>query len=322
MSVSSRKIIKTCSVCHLTNISRGRWFCEACLSFYKRNKHRQDLVCKAGDKDFRCFIVASPTTTTVPGGCQISTVNDEDEDPLKKMARSGTVWRFLCPACRMAKCLEMNQSNRKTKDKKQQLASAIDKSIDTWDNLQHDQMLSVVVNAAQLFTNMLQSAPSLDSNLNFNNEFEAYQFYSQTIVLAQIEAMKQFASHFDFYRNLNLSDRSKVFLNTRMTMIVGENSIHPTEDGLPKIAAFSNYNFQKFRKVYPESSRIFFDHLQYQADISFQTTQRLDFNPIEKAFFLAFLFFDGNSMAPFQVFCQLLFIFVVSHSQSKIVGKW
>ena len=268
--------VRPCTICETGLAKRNPLFCEACLSFYKRNRNRTDLLCKRGALDFRCL-----------QNCDDYNEEEKDQTKFNKTTKTGLVRRFLCPACRMVKCRRVISND------------VIERELTNYDNNQQISCFNTVVKAASNFVYEMANEPCRNSLLHFNTYFEAHHFYTKTMVLSQINVMKKFASQFDFYKNLTVADRSKIFLETTLTMVAGEGLIHPEQH---LVGAFSKQNFQYFSNIFPQPSQIFFNNLNVQAKDTWNIVQSNQFTTVENAFFLTFLFFCGKFLILFYFF--------------------
>ena len=325
--MNTNKCGDVCTVCESGKIGRGRLFCEACLSFYKRNKNRRDLVCKAGDKEFRCLeklnrVAKQPTTTNL-----INFQIDNEQAKYNRTTRTGLVRRFLCPACRIAKCQQMVSNDNGNSTSSSSTSSSSSTDIDTFNKMQdypveysdiyqvrmslegneEMDMFQTIQIAAGNFLDSINQMPSRNCSLYFHNYNEAYAFYSQTVILTLITTMKKFASHFDFYQKLQVDDRTKLFLDRRMSMVAGEGVVRPNGH---TVASFSKQNFDNLCTIFPKSTTFYFKSLDTLVGKTWNFFQSMKFTQEEIAFFLTILFFNGNKKIIIVPFFCLIFLLI------------
>ena len=253
----------TCKVCEQGEIIRGNKLCEACLSFYKRNRNRRDLPCKNGQLYYRC---------------------DADEDSMKHQTytRSGAVWRFLCPACRLDKCRRIWSHDDKNGKNNNHAKVKID--------INTDSMFLNVLKSFETFNKSLEIHLNRFTQVTNDSDFVRDFFNS---LKTNIEFINAFAVSFPFYKNLDVNDRKNVFLNTRLNAVVGQGLIGSTDY---TVANFSSFNFKYVTQFFKGVAKDTMTAFDEQALKSWRFIQSLHFTEVEKAFFLTFLVFDCKSM--------------------------
>ena len=102
--VMDRKQLRLCKVCCHTKVGHGNEFCEACRSFYIRNRKRGSLPCKNDNLHYKCLQLEG----------------DESIEPYCILYKGGVNRRLLCPGCRLEKCKKLkslknnNNATRRT----------------------------------------------------------------------------------------------------------------------------------------------------------------------------------------------------------------
>ena len=249
-------------VCQYGKVKQGVHFCEGCRSFFNRNRNRHDLVCKSGTNN--CLV--------------------ELEDDRHKM---GSKHKYICPACRLARCLETRRFQR------QKLANIGD------DELRHcEQLVGLVMKGKHEIVENMNSYKIRNNDIEWTSPIQIYNDFMDSFC-HQFATLKKYGNIFPAFPKLNLQDKIAFFMATRFRIIAGENVIR--DDGF-SISTFSNKNHSRaFNLVRDESMRKVMDNITKQSFHSWTLLKGLQFSDVEKAFLLAFLFFDG-----------ILFIYLVN----------
>ena len=293
--------MKFCKVCKFGKIFRGANFCEACITFYKRNRKRNDLVCK-GDKNFRC------PDDDVDGddhlGPETSSHEQNNQESFNKLTKNGLLRRSLCPACRMEKYRKTVQQHRNSSSstESQPNADLIPLTSSTTGN--QEEMFNLVIGAADIFKGSLQTNRNWSSN--FVNFSDAYKFYVEQFVLSAIKSIKQMVSNFSFYQNLGITERRIIFLNTRFTPLCCEGLLH---GDICHVAALSSSTFYENVAICPERVKKCCLEVFEQAEKSWHFFRQFNFTNEEIAFIFVLSFFDGNFFSTFDSIFPLFFFF-------------
>ena len=259
-----------CKVCHDGNIVQGKYFCEACRTFFRRthNLGSDKPVCKtglyqclSGEKDFR--------------------------------RQDGASFRFLCRACRYEKCLAVSGLPSKLNEK--QMKNSPVHSMHDRDNDQFEMLLTTIMMATMNLSNEMKNTPLKAMRMQSQRHIENRRKFAQTFD-ERFSLVTNFASKFQLLSNLNAGDRIKLFLTSKFRVIAGEGLIQYNDFTL---ACVPSAQVAKAFEVIPSHLRAksLFKTAYYEALNSWQRIKGLQFTPIENAFFITLLFFDGKSIA-------------------------
>ena len=285
-------MFKVCKICNRGKIEYGKDFCEACRSFYTRNRKRSPLTCKNDQQNFKCLKLDHQETLET----SVSTM------------KNGQTRRFLCPACRLAKCIWIKSSNESHPQRtttKEQFQKSISPSTNS--GIQNEQYLQMLIKASQDFSNNLDKLPFRSGEICFANNKEVWQQYIATFE-QQVKYMKIYSSFFSFYRNLNVKDRVSHILSIKQRLVVGENLTNPND---LYIACLSTENVLKAATV-----MIPLLTMREQGIITKQHIDSLKWSMADFAFLLGFLCIDGKNYK--LISSNSPFIFVVLFHQFRV----
>ena len=206
-------MLKLCKVCLRGQISQGNLFCEACRSFYRRNKDKQ-LVCKTG-----------------LGQCMLSVTGFENP--------ALSPHRNLCKGCRLEKCLQLESDFLSAHNRRTTMGLELANSSVT--KVDVEGTFVTLANAASILQQrMNQLTWRIRPIENCRNGYDFFQFYLDSIK-EQVLCMKEFAKCFPVYSEMSVQDRVTFFLSSQFRVILGEGFIHSEKLYLN---CFSSDNFQ------------------------------------------------------------------------------
>ena len=202
----------SCKVCRNGVISQGILFCEACRSFFRRNRNRPKINCQNG-----------------LGKCL-------DKPNIHRHAFSTSGHRNLCKGCRLEKCLQLeHQMERKRQSSVELVQSPVVGGTETMFVNMMNALKSLKLHAGQM--KWRQEPLCLPPTARGP---DVLQLYLDSIK-DQVLIMKQFAMCFPVYTNLTIQDRVALFLSSQFRIILGESLIHPENFFM---GCFSSANFQ------------------------------------------------------------------------------
>ena len=257
--------MKNCKVCAIGIIVQGSLFCEACRSFYRRQigkRNNDPLKCKSGT--FNCRLIAQ--TTSVFGN-------------------QNSPYRFICRACRMKRCMELVSDSQSG----QQTLSKLDIPVEQHGELEDN--LALIIKAKNAILNNMKHS-QLRKNDNSKGPEESWLDFMGDFPKLIVN-MKSYGNFFPAFAKLSIKDRITFFMKTRFGLLAGEGLLDP-EDYY--ITGINSANFNKFRQRASKNPIIspILDRMGPQAEKSWIQIQNIKLTPLEQAFFLAFLFFDGT----------------------------
>ena len=266
-----------CKVCNHGIILHGIGLCEACRSFYARNRNKV-LTCNRGTYNYICLTDNLQRITNVNAVC----------------SRSGQVWRFLCPACRMEKCKQVKKGLDTTLIPKKTMAKDsammeihIKDSGRASDPSGLEIFIKGLVITCEKFIESLNKMPMRKQQVEFLSAKQVWDSYCRSVG-EQIKIMKNFSSCFPFYSKLNVQDRVALMLATKFRLIAGEGMIHVDHFYM---AGMSSATYESAKNVMPELATIF-----EQGKRTWEFFKCHPFTKVEGAFFLAFLCFADSEV--------------------------
>ena len=272
-----------CKVCRHGEVSHGKDFCEACRSFFKRNRNRSNLTCKSGH--FNCF-------------------DGPLDNKFGNTTRTGTHWRMLCPACRMKKCrkirgLESDDEIQENKVPKTPSSVALVKMSNSMNQIappEDDTPLEWWVDTVVKACNELKQGFNTSHFRTFPFVFRSSEDVAYTYLDSigqQLTIMKQFASCFPFYKKLAVGDRTSLFLSAQFKLACIEGMLYKHD------FFFAGFSSFAISSAIPVSGGVLLDMYE-QAQKTWQYFQTMNFNNIEAAFIVAIIFFGSgaSSLSP------------------------
>ena len=295
-SNNSRQQFLLCKVCLSGVITHGNRFCEACITFFKRNRKRIDLQCK-GSENPRQFL------------CLNNALAPRLKEDFQKTTRSGQIRRNLCSACRMEKYRLVINDDSSSHNNNSNNNNNVEDIVDICPGRSSSQsqlLLNNVVAGCNEFLDVLENCECRKlNNMSFKSDLEVFKYITQDLIFVSITAMKKLASKFDFYQNMTISDRRKIFMNTRFAPVCCE--------GLLKndnfyVSIMPSDKLDAFFKMFPSELGKTNTIVLQQARKSWSFIKGLNLDHVEKCFLLTFLFFDGK----FDFELSLNYIFISS----------
>ena len=253
--------MQSCKVCFIGFIVQGSLFCEACRSFYRRNLRKGLASMKCASGTFNCRLTSHS---------------------VNKGSKRITPYRIICRACRLKRCIELVTELE---------GNSPEREISMKDNREVENSLTLIVTAKHILMGNMRvsqlrrddrSLGAVEAWLNFMGDFPKL-----------IVNLKTYGSIFPAFVQLPLKDRISFFMKTRLRILAGEGLLHADDYYL---AGINHENFKKFRQEALNNAIIgpILEQIVQQAEKSWTQIQNLKLTTSEQAFFLAFLFFDGN----------------------------
>ena len=258
---------KSCKVCHDGMIMQGKHFCEACRTFFRRMRKpgSEEPVCRTGL--FQCLL--------------------KEKDFRRQ---DGSCFRFLCPACRYEKCLAVSGLPSKFNEK--HIKKSAVHSMHDRDNEQFEMMLATIMMATMNLSNDVKHIPMKQMTMNVEKPIENYRQFIQSFD-QQFSLIKNFGSKFPLFLNFSNADRINFFMTTRFRVLSGDGLIQPDDFYL---ACFPSSKVAKVFGAIPTHFRMksLFKTAYNEAYNSWNRIKEMNLTPVEKAFFIIFVFFDGK----------------------------
>ena len=266
-----------CKVCITGKIIQGFLFCEACRSFYRRNQSNsvEDFECKRGD--YNCDLASKDCRTS-----------------------QGSVYRFLCKACRLKKAFELarpcNRSNNVNID------------IPTEGCGEMENVLKLLMKSKSNLSTNMENCPFRTLVANFPKSSDQGWMIFMNIFPNFIVNVKTYGRIFPIFSQFSIQDRITMILKTRFAVLAGEGLLYPNDFYVTGINSDEIKALQKRCITGRPYGRIL-STIRVQAEKSWIQLQNMKLTNVEQAFFLAFLFFSGNSYSFCQMFSLKLIFF-------------
>ena len=272
---------KLCKVCVFEKVGHGGILCEACRSFYIRNRKKDNLPCKKNNPKFKCIQLQG---------------EEESISDYCISYRGGFNRRFLCPGCRLVKSKMIVQSHsgkvlvRNEQQQQQQQQQTNLSSPLEFHNFQpgygnNEWILQTLIHAHNVLSENLDQISVRTQAMVFSSPDDAWHQVVST-TKQQVLSMKQYANLFPFYRYLSLPDRISLMTLIKTRPIAGENLTNQND---LFIACLSTGNQMKAASFIPSIYPI-----RQQAITTKKRIINLNWSKPEFAFLLGFLYFDGN----------------------------
>ena len=253
-----------CQVCNEGVVEHSRDFCEACRSFYSRNRHREKLPCKQGMFNFKCIGTLSSTRRSV-------------------YSRSGGVWRFLCPGCRLKKCRQLKglepTNNSNSNDSIANVSIVDDNKATT----SLEATVAAIVQGSNRFFNAKSEIN--DGDCNAETSAEAFQYY-HNVAAKFFVILHEFAECLPFYQQTEPALRSKILFDSRVLLLSFESI---AKQGEFSVGMFSRRNYQTMMHHFPGMNQMAQDCCD-----AWNSIQQFNLDQFDKAFVMVHLFCSGN----------------------------
>ena len=195
-----------------------------------------------------------------------------------KVSKAGSVWRDLCPACRLKKWQKVKEENEKGPIRQKPENLTIVSKSNT------DQEVANTVGAALELVSNMKHLSTRNRQTNYENSQQPLAIYLNSMK-EQICHVKTYATFFPGFRKLNVKDRALVFMATQFRVIAGEGCIYNDDF---YIASTSSSSFKRVTAIVDGLDDVY--ERGYQL---WKFIQSIDFSQAEIGFYLAFLFFNG-----------------------------
>ena len=200
--------------------------------------------------------------------------------------RNGKPFRFLCRACRLKRCMKLVNDSFSSGS-----LTKSDVAIEQHGELENN--LALIMSAKDIVSNNMRMCQLRKNERSMTAEEASLIFMNSFPKL--IVNMKSYGNFFPAFAQLSIKDRITFFMKTRFGLLAGEGLLH-SEDYY--ITGINSANLKKFqlRSQHNSSLSFILNRLSEQTEKSWSQLQNMKLTPLEQAFFLAFLFFDGNSI--------------------------
>ena len=262
---------KFCKVCITGKITQGSLFCEACRSFYRRNQSHsfENFKCKRGD--YNCDLVSKDQKTN-----------------------QGYLYRFVCKACRLKKTFELvNESNQSN------VVERIEIPMEKHGDLENS--LNLLMKGKSNLSAIMENCPIRTLMANFPQSNEQGWKGFMNVFPNFIVNVKTYARIFPIFSEFSIQDRITMILKTRFAVLAVEGLLYPNDFYVLGISSDTMKSLVK-RCLTGLPYRRILSSMNEQGEKSWIQLQNMKMTNVEQAFFLAFLFFNGNKSLFFQCY--------------------